>query len=95
MRGENKEEVNVRKESKEDSKEEKKNFVLSLPKEEKKIFLLRDEIKNTNDIKIEKEVSMVYVHVERGETEFPCSRQAEKYCQPMFLVCEPKRRKKG
>ena len=58
VRGEKKEEANVRKESKEDSKEEKKNFVLSLPKEEKKIFLLRDEIKNKNEIEIEKEVSM-------------------------------------
>ena len=35
VRGEKKKEANVRKESKEDSKEEKKNFVLSLPKEKK------------------------------------------------------------
>ena len=31
VRGEKKEEANVRKESKEDSKEEKKSFILSLP----------------------------------------------------------------
>ena len=42
VRGEKKEEANVRIESKEDSKEEKKNLILSLPKEEKKIVLLRD-----------------------------------------------------
>ena len=68
VRGENKEEANVRKESKEDSKKEKKSVILSLPKEEKKIFLLRDEIKNTSDIKIEKEVSMeVFVFISREE----------------------------
>ena len=38
VRGEKNKEANVRKESKEDSKEEKKNFVLSLPKEEKENF---------------------------------------------------------
>ena len=38
VRGDNKEEVDVWKESKEDSKEDKKSVILSLPKEEKKIF---------------------------------------------------------
>ena len=79
VRGEKKKEANVRKESKEDSKEEKKNFVLSLPKEEKKTFLLRDEIKNTNDIKIEKEVSMeVFICMSREEKQKFLARDRQK-----------------
>jgi len=55
------EKANARKESKEsfDSREKAnaKICILSMPKEEKKVFLLRDEIKNKSDIKIEKEIS--------------------------------------
>ena len=79
VRGEKKKEANVRKESKEDSTEEKKNFILSLLKEEKKEFLLRDKIKNTNDIKIEKEVSMdVFMCMSREEKQIFLARDRQK-----------------
>ena len=96
VRGENKEEVNVSKESQEYSKEDKKSVILSLPKEENKIFLLRDEIKNTNDIKIEKKVSMeVFICMSREEKQNFFARDRQKNIASQSSCVNQNEEKKG
>ena len=61
---------------------------MPLPKEEKKKFLLRDEIKNTSDIKIEKEVSMeVFICMSREEKQNFLARDRQKNIASLCSSC--------